>query len=106
MKVLPINQNLTFCKNSKNVPAANNQANKKSTKEKVAFATVLGLLGVNTLVMLDRTSRTRIEKLLIKEEKVSKSFKNNFTELSFDNLKYPATLYKLLLKLVALLPKE
>ena len=87
MKVLPINQNLTFCKNSRNVSEANNQANKKSTKEKVAFATVLGLLGVNTLVMLDRTSRTRIEKLLIKEEKASKSFKNNFTELSFDNLK-------------------
>lgn len=87
MKVLPINQSITFCNNSKSVIETNNQTNQKLTKEKVALATVLGLLGLNTLVMLDRTSRTRIEKLLIKEEKVSKSFKNNFTELSFDNLK-------------------
>ena len=87
MKVLPINQSITFCNNSKSVIETNNQTNQKLTKEKVALATVLSLLGLNTLVMLDRTSRTRIEKLLIKEEKVSKSFKNNFTELSFDNLK-------------------
>ena len=87
MKVLPINQSITFCNNSKSVIETNNQTNQKLTKEKVALATVLGLLGLNTLVMLDRTSRTRIEKLLIKEEKVSKAFKNNFTELSFDNLK-------------------
>lgn len=87
MKVLPINSTFTFCNNSKSVIETNNQINQKSTKEKVALAAVLGLISLNTLVMLDRTSKTRIEKLLIKEEKVSKSFKNNFTELSFDNLK-------------------
>ena len=87
MKVLPINSTFTFCNNSKSVIETNNQKNQKSTKEKVALAAVLGLISLNTLVMLDRTSKTRIEKLLIKEEKVSKSFKNNFTELSFDNLK-------------------
>ena len=87
MKVAPIIQSMTFTNNSAIKTSNNNENNKISTKDKAVFASMLGVVGLSTLLMFDRTSTTRIEKLLSKEKKdLKNAYTKNSFQLSFDNL--------------------
>lgn len=85
MKVLPVNNNLNFYSN---VKETNNQTdNKRTKKEMVNYASIIGLIGLSTLLMLDRTSEIRIKKLLAKKEQDVRTHAGDTTKLVFSNLK-------------------
>lgn len=88
MKITPIN-NLynTFKQSTESNKNATNNTQKKSNTNNIAFLTTLGLIGATTLLMLDRTSKTRLEKLLVTNKKEEKAFLHDNASFEIKSLK-------------------
>lgn len=89
MNITPINNHYTAFRQNTNVNKnnTNNFSSKESHINKLAFLTTLGLIGATTLLMFDRTSKTRLEKLLVSNKNEEKAFLHDNASFEIQSLK-------------------